>query len=157
MNSHTRTFIQYTEQWGPTCRLTNSWKAWSMAERLWRSRDLNFIFSTSLNVSKTTAKSYKRETEMTKKHGSSLTSLNPCWVHNRTVSKSLTVPNSWWNRALWRGKRWRTHRTSGSWSMLASSHQGNYKKGVNMREGNDSWCSKGRIIASRMQAYKFKR
>lgn len=59
-HTHTRTCIQYTEQWGPTCRLTNSWKAWSMAECLWSSRDLNFIFSTSLNVSKTTAKSYKK-------------------------------------------------------------------------------------------------
>lgn len=44
--------------WHCTCRLTNSWKAWSIAERLCSKRDLNFIFSTSLNVSKTTARSW---------------------------------------------------------------------------------------------------
>lgn len=55
LNAH----LQQTEQWGHTCRLTNSWKAWSIAERLWSKSDLNFIFSTSLNVSKTTARSWK--------------------------------------------------------------------------------------------------
>lgn len=38
------------------------------------------------------------------------------------------VPDSWWSRALWRGKQWRTHRTSGFWSTLASLHRGNYRK-----------------------------
>lgn len=120
MNSHTRTcvYTQCTEQWGPTCRLTNSWKAWSMAERLWSSRDLNFIFSTSLNVSKTTAKSYKKGDRND----------NKTLLQSEFESMLNAVPDSWWNIALWRGKRWRTHRTSGSWSMLASSHQGNYKK-----------------------------
>lgn len=44
------------------------------------------------------------------------------------VKTRLFVPGSWWSRALWRGKQWRRHRTSGSWSKLASSRQGNYKK-----------------------------
>lgn len=45
-----------------TCRLTSSWKACSMADRLCKSRDLNFIFSTPLKVSKTTARSCEAKT-----------------------------------------------------------------------------------------------
>lgn len=50
------------------------------------------------------------------------------------VKTRLTVPGSWWSRALWRGKQWRKHRTSGSWSTPASSHLGNYKKDGRMRK-----------------------
>lgn len=109
-----------------TCRLTNSWKAWSMAERLWSSRDLNFIFSTSLNVSNTTARSWRRDRDV----DSAVRQMQYFWCTTRDVleERRISIPGSWWSRALWRGKLWRRHRTSGSWSRLASSHQGNYEK-----------------------------
>lgn len=120
--------IDDTEQWGHTWRLTSSWKAWSMAERLWSKRDLNFIFSTSLNVSNTTAKSWTGTEKMM---------WSTKYVKRDTLEvgkRRLIVPGSWWSRALWRGKQWRKHRTSGSWSTPASSHLGNYKKEERMRK-----------------------
>lgn len=43
-------------------------------------------------------------------------------------NRKKVIPGSWWSRAQWRGTQWRTHRTSGSLSTTASSHQGNCKK-----------------------------
>lgn len=55
-----------------------------MAERLWSSRDLNFIFSTSLNVSKTTAKSYKKGDRNDNKK--KITSVWPVWTHAERIT-----------------------------------------------------------------------